>query len=460
MPSALLSIIRNHSIGNYKKFGLILLFLLLNFSPLFKSCYGETIHKSVNISIIIDVGQVDDSLNFLNKFNYSKWSIVLTSGLIEQGILNNETFVNEVKRYGELVPALWMVQTHNNSWKREIVDDFIIQWQNKIGYKPHGFFMFHPDTYIANYLYSQGVYYIQGYCFDQYAIDWMSMRGGWQQPYYASEKHILIPKPKGKGIIILPHVIWDWRDSFEIAHQYNSQPVDTWKIFNENYGSAKNYVLSLMNATLLSVKPFSYFITQNEIFGWKGQFNDETKINHTDFFKSVIDNAEKLNANLEMFNETAKWFYDNFENNPTYSVTFVSPYSHKKSEWLFTPKYRITRYDDTYIVGFIEYEKQKEDSYLTQIAHPDFNKPPTDPDACVDNSLTFTIDDFGNGSYRAPPKGNKYFYVANLKSFPVFYVTRNLLTENLETITTLIRIAMTYLNYLRDFLKYFTLCKF
>jgi hypothetical protein len=447
------------SFKNYKKFGLILL-LLLNLFSYFKSCYGDNNHKSVNISIIIDVGQVDDALNFLSRFNYSKWSIVLTIGLVQSGILKNSTFVNTITQYGELVPALWMIQKETLENRKALCDHLIEQWENYLGYRPYGFFMFHPDTYVANYLYSQGLLYIQGYCFDQYAIDWMSMRGGWQQPYYASENHVLIPKLNGKGIIILPHAIWDWRDSFEIDHQYNSQPVDTWVIFNENYENAKRYILNLMNATLLSLKPFSYFITQNEIFGWNRQFNDETKINHTDFFKSIIAHAEKLNANLEMFNETAKWFYNNFQSNPTYSFTFVSPYSNKKSEWLFTPKYRITQYDD-YIVGLIEYEKQKPDPYLTQIAHPDFTKPPTDPQACVDNSLMFTIDDFGNGKNRAIPKGNKILYLADLKIFPIIYVSQNFLIKNLKpAILVLFEIAIVFLNYLTSFLNllFSTLC--
>ncbi|MEM3825038.1 MAG: hypothetical protein QXG27_02700 [Candidatus Bathyarchaeia archaeon] len=388
----------------------------------FGSNRNEETHKGVGISIIVDVGQVDDVLNFLSRFGYSKWSIVLTFGLICSGILENSTFVNTIKLYGELLPGLWIIQTETLEGRKAICDYLIEQWETYIGYRPYGFFMFQPDTYIANYLYSQGIYYIQGYCFDQYAVDWMTMRGGWQQPYYASEKHVLIPKAEGRGIIIFPHLIWDWRDSFEINHLYNTSPFDAWSIFNENYEQSKNYILSLMNVSLQSVKPFSYFIVQGEIFGWGGRFKDENLINFTDLFESIIVNAEKSNANLETFNETAKWFRDNFENNPTYSFTYVSPYSNKKCEWYFSPKYRITRYDG-YVVGLIEYQKQKEDPYLTQIAHPDFNKSPNDPDACVDNSLTFSIDDFGNGQYRAPPKYNRFLYPANLESFPKFYNT-------------------------------------
>jgi hypothetical protein len=373
----------------------------------------------VGISIIIEVGEVDACLNFLDKFNYSKWSIVLTSGLIEEGILDNSTFVQKITKYGEIIPALWMVQTNNNTWKENIVDDFISQWETKLGYKPYGFFMFQPDTYISDYLYSKEVLYVQGYCFDQYAIDWMTMRGGWQQPYYASSKHVLIPS-MSKGIVVLPHVIWDYRDSFEIDHHYDSQPIDAYNMFNGSYEQAKNYVLNLMDEVLTKTEPVAYFLSQNEIFGWKGKFNSDSVFNNTDFFKSIIDRANLDNATVEMFNETAKWFNEQFSENPIYRVQdFVSPYSGKESEWYWDSKCRITRYDN-YVVGYVEYEKQDEDPYLTSTGNPPSGSS-NDPNNCINNSLRFTIDDFGNGTWRAPPQGNKVFYLQELSDFPSFY---------------------------------------
>lgn len=390
---------------------------------------------SVTISIIIENAEnVDRTLNFLKNFNYHKWSIVLTSGLIDSGILDNSTFVGNITKYGEVLPALWMAQTHDNDWKKNKIDDFINQWETKIGYKPHGFFMFQPDTYVANYLYSQGVKYVQGYCFDQYAIDWMTMRGGWQQPYYASSNHVLVPASEGKGIIVLPHVIWDWRDSFEVSHNYNSHVVNAWETHGQSYEKTRQYVLTLMNRTLEGTEPYAYFTSQYEMFSWG--FNDDTKINHTDFFRSIIDNAEKIGATMEMFNETAKWFNDHYSSNPTYTVHFKSPDSNKNVEWYWNPNYRITRYDN-YVVGYVEYQKQNNDPYLTTIAQPNFNGDPHDPDNCVDNSLTFTIDDFGNGQYRAPPQGNKIYYLTSLSDFPSFYRNQLFLIENLKGVIIL-----------------------
>lgn len=381
-------------------------------------------HLSVTISLIIDYKEPDKTLVFLEKFNYSKWSIVLSTGLIDQGVLHNVTFVRKITRYGELLPGLWMAQTHDNSWKQQTVDRFIQEWQIYLGYKPYGFFMWQPDTYIANYLYSQGIKYLQGYCFDQYALDWMSMRGGWQQPYYASEQHVLVPASQGRGIVVLPHVIWDWRDSLELNHQYNSQPVDVWNMHNQNYVASRDYVLELMNATLEGTEPYAYFTSQNEIFGWDGRFNDENVLNHTDFFKSIVRNAEKLGATLEMFNETTAWFNRNYIRNPTYTIKMVSPHSKRVSEWFWNSHCRITRYDDEHIVGYVEYETQKSDPYLTNVASPNFTGPRDilayQPDNCVDTSLTFTIDSYGNGEYRAPSQNNGRYFTRPLAFYPIY----------------------------------------
>lgn len=397
----------------------LILILLSTFVPFTRVVHSEPKHVAVGISIIIDVGEVDDCLNLLDKFNYSKWSIVLASGLIEEGVLDNSSFVQKITKYGEILPALWMVQAHNNTWKENVVDDFISRWETKLGYRPYGFFMFQPDTYVSNYLYSKGILYVQGYCIDQYAIDWMTMRGGWQQPYYASSKHVLIPS-MSKGIVVLPHVIWDYRDSFEIDHQYDSQPIDSYSMFNGDYEHAKDYVLNLMDEVLTKTEPMAYFLSQNEIFGWQGQFNSESVFNHTDFFRCIIDIANLHGAEVEMFNETAKWFNDQFSQNPIYRVQdFVSPYSGKKSEWYWDSKYRITRFDG-YVVGYVEYEKQAEDPYLVSTGdYPSGS--PHDPSNCINDSLRFTIDDFGNGRYRAPAEGNRVFYPEDLEDFPSFY---------------------------------------
>jgi hypothetical protein len=316
------------------------------------------------------------------------------------------------------LPGIWLPQIYDNAWKKQTVDNYVSQWELKVGYRPYGFFMWQPDTYITNYLYTLGLLYVEGYCFDQYAVDYMTMRGGWQQPYFANSEHALVPAAAGQGLVVLPHIIWDYRDSFELNHLYNSQPIDTFSMFRDNYTESKQYVMELMDEALAKTEPIAYFTSQNEIYGWDGQFANEAVFNHTDFFWSFIREARSQGANLEMFNETASWFKAQFTENPVYTVKdFTSPYSGKKSEWLWNTKERITRFDD-YVVGFVNYTEQQSDPFLERPVVLQSGNP-HDPTQCVDNSLNFTIDDYGNGTYRAPPKGNRVFYVDRLENYPL-----------------------------------------
>lgn len=64
-------------------------------------------------------------------------------------------------------------------------------------------FDFQPDTYTVNYCETKNMTYVTGYCFDQYAVDWMTERGGWQSPYYASHDHILMRARDQRAHILL-----------------------------------------------------------------------------------------------------------------------------------------------------------------------------------------------------------------------------------------------------------------
>jgi len=390
--------------------------------PICPTAHAEDNTKIVNVSIIIaDLvdGEVNRSITFLQQSGYHKWNIILMSGIVNDGYLNNATFVNTLKQYGELVPGYWDVQSLTQEQHLSMANNTIQTWTSKVGYKPTGFFMFQPDTYLANWLYSQGVLYVQGYCLDQYALDYMTMRGGWQMPYYASNTHILVPKLAGQGIIVFPHVTWDLIDSFIFDHRYDSNEVDAYTMFG-NYTAEKTYVQQLMASMFASSTPFSYFATENEVYGWGHQYDGDKPINHTDFYRSLINEAQNLGAQLETYNETAHWFRTTFPSNPTYDVHFVSPNSDKKAEWYWCSGFRVTRYGDSEVVGYVNHTKQDNDPYLTAVAPP-LTGSTTDPANCVDYSLNFTVDDFGHGELRAPPQNNSINYTGPLQYFPLYY---------------------------------------
>jgi len=175
---------------NTRLFLLISLFFLIAITPNIFNVKAEK-PKIVNLSLIL-FGQFNETmqeplLNFLNEVNHTKWTFAIWKGHFNT-ILSNSTFINELKKYGELIPAINSpnAQFVSLSERQTMLEDCINNWTSKVGYKPKGIFMFQPDTYFANIMYDEGLYYMQGYCFEQYAVvDYMDMRGGWQSPYYA-----------------------------------------------------------------------------------------------------------------------------------------------------------------------------------------------------------------------------------------------------------------------------------
>jgi len=344
-------------------------------------------------------------LNWLNQINYSKWTIAIWFGHYNT-ILSNATFINALKNYGELIPAINSpsMQEISPSERETYIVNVINNWTTKVGYAPKGLMMFQPDTQTANIIKNYNMTYIQGYCFEQYqAVDNMGMRGGWQQPYYSSSNHVLIPSNQ-KSIVILPHNIWDWRASLETNHLLNTHIYNSYLFFN-NFAEAELYSLNLIDATMNNVNPFAYVMVQHE---WDWMYN----IGFLDNLKTYINDILGKSYTFQMCNETAQWFNDNYTSTPQYHFSFTSPYDGKNVEWLYNIQYRITRYDNNKVVGYIKYENQNQDPYLTQIG--------TLP---IIYNLHYTIDDFGNGYLRSPSQGNYVIYSGDLTKFPEYYIT-------------------------------------
>jgi len=209
---------------------------------------------------------------------------------------------------------------------------------------------------------------------------------------------------------------WDWRASLEISHRLNTHIKNAYDEFNGNFTEAKNYCLSLIDRTLNSMNPFGYVIVQTE-------FDMMYNNNFVNNFKTYINELLAKNYDFQMCNETAIWFRNNYDSTPTYHFTFTSPYDNKKVEWYYNVKYRITRYDDKYVVGFIDYRKQDSDPYLTKYETPDWGKPAS-LENCISNSLNYTINDYGNGYLRYPSQGDRIKFSGKLSFFPSEYYNK------------------------------------
>jgi hypothetical protein len=359
---------------------------------------------------------MNELLNWLEQVGYRKWTLILEpwSNGTDSNAFYNETFIDELKQYGELAPVLpFGLQNYPPEYRKQIVDSLYDFWEKYVGYNPAGFFQFQPDTYTCNYILSRGSVYWQGYCFDQYLIDWMSMRGGWQMPYYASEGNALVPKREGSGLVILPHNTWDWRASFEYNHGYNTHLLNAMDMFNQNYTATLKYLTQLIYRTLSSTTPFGYVSIQHEWL-WMRQNG------LLDDLKNYTQTVMASQYTFQTFNETANWFKQHYASNPSYYVNFNTPYGGGKVEWLWNTNCRITRYDGRYVVGYVDYTQQETDPYINSTANCDYQAPANDTN-CIWTSLKFLVDDFGNAPNRAPPKGHPIIFTGPLDNFPSYF---------------------------------------
>jgi hypothetical protein len=373
--------------------------------------------KFVSLSLLLGSGQDFNELEtWLKDVNstvpFSNWTFVLVGKTAEDDYLNNQTRLNLLRSFGRLIPALsHFLVSLDPQVRKEECDREISLWIDKTGSPPKGFFHFMPDTYTVNYLESKNVTYVQGYCFDQYAIDYMSMRGAWQMPYYANPLHVNMPNTlSAKGVVIFPHVTWDWVSSFTVDHQLNTHPLNVYGYMDKNETLATEYIYKLTDNTLKSQHPFGFVSVQAE-WDWilKYDTNDMVK----EYIKTLLGTRQ---YKFWSYEDVANWFRENFDYTPDYRLTFVSPYNSEKIEWYYCKEFRVARLDGSEIVSYVDYTEQTEDKFLTTSASVNYSKPAS-PTNCADNSLTFKIDALGSAPNRHPITTQKLAYTGELSEF-------------------------------------------
>ena len=369
--------------------------------------------KIFNIGLIIhDMGVYERQLcmNWISQFDpFIKWNFILWTPYEN---LEDATFINFLKARGLLLGANGYMQSATLSQRESEVDSMVSTFNaHNIALK--GFFMFQPDTYTMNYAYSRyGFEYYVGYCFEQYVIDYMTMKGGWQLPYYHNSEHALRPAEDNRGLVVFPHITWDWVSSLTYSHHLNTHILDAYRCLNSNSSQAVNYCLRLINESLSCSKPFGYACT---MFEWELAKNDHDLIETvTEYYQQVINQYSSI---CQLYNETTSWFKLHYDKTPTYQVTFTSPYDGKQVEWYLDLNYCIARVEN-YVKSYVILTGQRE-YWLSHVCNVDFSKLPNETN-CVDNSLEFEIDDLGGGFDRDSPKGGSIYYTGNLADFPSF----------------------------------------
>jgi hypothetical protein len=393
--------------------------ILLMFSSVSQVPLQSTVQpKYVSLLLILDQPEYADPLiAWLHDLGFRNFTFAVVDnqwyGQNMSGYwLLNKTRLDALESYGVLIPQTFMMQQYSLDQRRAIIDGLINEWVNVVGYAPKGFFDFQPDTYTVNYCESKGFEYVTGYCFDQYSIDWMTERGGWQLPYYASENHVLVPNNVNGGIVVYPHQVWDWVSSFTVSHNLHTHILSLIDFFNGDVPTAKDYFLNLIDESLAGQEPFAFASIQ---FEWVEHYSNNVQDSLEDWIQTLLSTRS---YNFWTLQDITAAFKSEYASTPTYTVNFRSPYDNESIEWFYSQNKRVARVNGE-VVSYINYGEQAPDRFLNDTFQPDLNfSLSKNPENCIDDSLNFTIDGLGGGEYRAPVRDNGTVYNGTLANYP------------------------------------------
>jgi hypothetical protein len=422
------------------KLALAIIILLL--FPLMVSVNGNSSQpqsagmRNIAIQIMVSPTTYDAFVSWITPFtaNFHNFTIIveLANGNYDW-FLKNMTRVNFLTSIGEVIPDISYDyiqrfapnnQTYFGVSRNDILNLTLNEWNSTFGTSSHfivpdGIFMYQPDTYFTNQAYERGVNFIAGYCFDQYQVDYMSMRGGWQLPYYASSTNALAPEnTTSGGIVVLPWLTWDWIDSFTLSHFYESE------CYGSPASNVSDYVTKLVEDSSSAGSPFGY-ATFGFSFDWYYSEYVSSGYPAINYTATVLLNLLS-NSTYQKYSDGnfTAWFKNNYASTPTYDVNFTSPNSGQTIEWYYDNESRIACYNGT-VICYVDYTRQQPDKYLTDVATVNFSMPTSNTNL-IDNSLQFTIDALGGGKNRATVVSNGIPYSGMLSDFPEYYHLQSL----------------------------------
>ncbi len=369
----------------------------------------------VSFSIIIDEANDFDQLaDWLEVLNFRNFTFVIVEDVTNVYILENATRLGILKQYGEIIPRLPYLQGYDPAYRVLYANFTLNEFVSAIGYSPKGVMDFIPDTYTSQYLLNRGVEYYQGYCFDQYNIDRISSRGGFQMPYYSNSSNILCPNFDAGGIVVLPHSTWDWTASFTVSHNLQLHPLNLMNMKYSGNQTAKNYFLNLVDATLAGSSPFGYATIQFE-WSWLLRDGDEWQV--LDWLQTLIHS--RTTYQYLTFGDAVSWFKANYNQTPTYRIDFTSPYDGTRIEWFYSLTSRVARIGNN-VISYVDYSNQQPDRYLTTHSPIVWDSPASSTNS-IDNSLSFKVDALGGGYLRAPISTASVSYNGDLEDFAAYY---------------------------------------
>ena len=373
----------------------ILLVALITTSPhTYLFCATEPV-RIVEMGIGIDREELIDEMRaFIKSFDETARFNFL---LMDWRIVWHQDFLRFLSARGEIIPAFYYMQTLSPEERARCVDRNLETFKQVLGVYPNGTFQFQPDTFTVNYLAEKyGSRFVCGYCLDQYLIDYMTMRGGWQFPYYASTWNVQVPS-KDPGVVVLPHITFDLAARYSMNHRWNTHPLNALEVTGGDTQRATAYITALINEALRATHPFGYARIEFE-FSWAHKLGALPFIQ--DYYKGLRNRSD---ITFMTSNEVATWFRRNFATTPNYAIKFQSPSTGDTAEWSFNTKMRVMRNGST-ILSLIDYTKQIPDKYLNLTAVVDFSKD-WGLSNHIDTSLDYRIDALGGGVDNPTPAG-------------------------------------------------------
>jgi hypothetical protein len=402
-----------------KKKNLFIFFIavsLVTTSFSFSRGYCVSNPKCVCVAILLyDGGDFENLSSFLKDVGFRSYTFIIQSNAFYY-YLGNASRLSVLQSNGELIPYFGYVQCWSNQTRCSIVNSTLHEWYRYVGSFPKGVMMFQPDTYALNFLFQDfRVEYCYGYCPDQYLIDYMTMRGGSQMPYYADSLNALMPNRFGSGgIVVLPWLLWDWVDGYTVNYSLCNHPLDNARRYADLYG----YVAALTDRTLAGSSPFGY-VSYSFEWGWCASQNA------THDAKTILENMlSHSDYSFLRVGDFVDWFKLNYPVMPSYDVNFISPNSGEKVEWLINRDCRVVRVGEDEVYSYVDYTNQVNDRFLNEAESINFSLP-WSANNSIDDSLSFKVDYLGGGELRAPPVGHPVKFEGTLVNFPKFYSARD-----------------------------------
>lgn len=323
-----------------------------------------------------------------------------------------QSIYNAFRDYADcIISEFSFMQTLKPSEREQVVDARFVTYKSVSGSYPSGVFSFQLDTYTLNYVREKfKVNFAIGNVWDQVNIDFMSLRGGFAAPYYASRHHNLIPartRDEASVLVIPPLAI---------------APTNRYHFDN-------NHLIDLYNNDV-DMKEFKYVSLNHPFFTpFFLELDWLINLNNTEIMRIFVESYTWVykNFNVVTAEQFAKIFESCFPTTPSYHFVYASSNLNAfpetkgwKIEWLMIPDCRIARVGDK-VVSALDYNVQNEDPFLLSSKGINFtgSRFGEDPNNIVNTDLSFDIDDLWQSEYgdRTLKKTGYAVYTGKLEDF-------------------------------------------